>query len=96
MRKKERFQEKYPKEGSGVSEQEFPNFRNLNVIGKDMIIPKIKRIKASFCKAIGSGRMSGGGRVVSALYKESIEIWAGSQAVENFSAFPQILVHRNW
>ena len=65
MRRKERFREKHPKEGSGVSEQEFPNFRNLNVIGKDRIIPKIKRIKASFRKV--SGRRSGGDRVVSAL-----------------------------
>ena len=67
MRRKERFREKHPKEGSGVSEQEFPNFRNLNVIGKDRIIPKIKRIKASFRKAVVSGRRSGGDRVVSAL-----------------------------
>ena len=81
----ERFQERYPKEGNGANEQEFPNFRNPKVIGKDRVIPKIKRIKASFRKAVDSGRRSRGGRVVSALYKECIEIWGGSPAVDSFS-----------
>ena len=87
------FQERYPKGGSGANEQEFPNCRNPKVIGNDRVIPKIMRIKASFRKAVEEERRRGGeeerrrggGRVVSAFYKECIEIWGGSPAVDSFS-----------
>ena len=50
---------------------------------KERLLHKLKRIKLSFRKAVDSGRRSGGGRVVMALYDECYEVWAGSPAVES-------------
>ena len=81
----ERLQSRYPKENSGVDEQEYPNCSNPSVISRDKIIPKIKRIKMQFRKAVDSGRRSGGGRVALSLYDECSEIWGGCPAVESLS-----------
>ena len=81
----DRLQSRYPKENSGVDEQKYPNCSNPSVISRDKIIPKIKRIKMQFRKAVDSGRRSGGGRVVLSLYDECSEIWGGCPAVESLS-----------
>ncbi len=81
----ERLQSRYPKESSGVDAEEYPNCSDPSVITKEKIIPKIKRIKMQFRKAVDSGRRSGGGRIVLSLYEECNEIWAGSPAVESLS-----------
>ena len=77
----ERFQARYPKENTVVTEEEFPNHADPQKITKDRLISKIKRIKAGYRKAIDTCRRSGGGKVVLALYQECQEIWAGSPAV---------------
>ena len=46
---------------------------------------EVKRLKANFRKAVGSGRRSGGGKIVIGLYNERCEIWGGSPAVESIS-----------
>ena len=81
----ERFRDSYPKKESGASHEEFPKFEDTSVITKDRVASKIKRIKTSFRKAVDSGRRSGGGRVVLALYDECHEIWAGCPAVDSIS-----------
>lgn len=78
-----RLQDRYPKENSGVSAEEFPNCADPTVLRKDRIMAKVKRVKGNFRKAVDSARRSGGGRVVLALYDECNEIWAGSPAVES-------------
>ena len=81
----ERLQSRYPKESSRVDKEQYPNCSDPSVIITDKIIPKIKRIKMQFRKAVDSGRRSGGGRIVLSLYDECNEIWAGSPAVESLS-----------
>ena len=76
-----RFQAKYPKADSGVIPDEYPNCERPEKINKAKIAPKIKCITANFRKAVDSGRKSGGGRIVMALYDECHEIWSGSPAV---------------
>ena len=49
---------------------------------KDRIAAKVKKMKNGFRKAINSGRKSGGGRVVYALYDDCYAIWSGSPATE--------------
>ena len=78
-----RFQARYPNPDSGVNLDEYPNCESPEKINKAKIAPKIKRIKANFRKAVDSGRKSGGGRIVLALYDECHEIWSGSPAVES-------------
>ena len=75
----ERLEENYP---SDLTEG-FPNVGNTKVFTKERLLRKLKRIKLSFRKAVDSGRRSGGGRVVMALYDECYEVWAGSPAVES-------------
>ena len=77
----ELFHLRYPKEGSGVSPEEYLNSADPTVVSKERIVTKIKRIRNMFRKAVDSGRKSGGGRVVFSLYEECEEIWAGSPAV---------------
>ena len=81
----ERFQARYPKVDSGVSEEAFPNCNDPTAFTTERVTPKVKRLKANFRKAIDSGRRSGGGRVVLALYDECLEVWSGSPAVESIS-----------
>ena len=69
-----RFQERYPKADSGVNPDEYPNCESAEKINKAKMAPKIKRIKANFRKAVDSGRKSGGGRIVLALYDAFHEI----------------------
>ena len=75
------------KADSGVIPDEYPNCERPEKINEAKIAPKIKRIKANFRKAVDSGRKSGrksgGGRIVLALYNECHEIWSGSPAVES-------------
>ena len=78
-----RFQARYPKADSGVIPDEYPNCERPEKVNKAKIAPKIKRIKANFRKAVDSGKKSGGGRIVLALYDERHEIWSGSPAVES-------------
>ena len=82
----ERFQNAYPRADSGVSSEDFPNCENPKAIGKERIIPQVKRIKTAFRKAVNSGCKSGGGRVIADLYNEYQEIWGGSPAVKSFAA----------
>ena len=79
----ERFRASYPKKESGVDFEQFPKCEDITFITKDKVMAKIKRIKANCRKAVDSGRRSGGGRVVSFLYKECFEIWCGSPAVDS-------------
>ena len=81
----ERLQSRYPKPDSGLSEAAFPYSNDPSVFTKDRIIPKVKRLKANFRKAVDSGRRSGGGKIVMGLYNECCEIWSGSPAVESVS-----------
>ncbi len=78
------FQNNHPTKEATVNSEEFPHCEDPKTIGKGRIVPKLKRIKAGFRKAIDSKRNSGGGRVVMALYDECMEIWGGSPAVESF------------
>ena len=73
---KEIFKALYPEEES----EEFPHSKNKDEFTKERLAAKIK---TSFRKAVDSGRRSGGGRVVMALYTECYEIWAGCPAVES-------------
>ena len=52
----------------------------------ERVVSKIKRTKLGFRKAIGSGRRSGGGRVVTQFYEECLEIWSASPAVESIES----------
>ena len=79
----ERFQVQYPREGADANMEEYPNFADPSKITKERIIARLKRIKLNFRKAIDSGRRSGGGRVVLALYDECNDVWGGSPAVES-------------
>eukprot|EP00112_Aurelia_sp_Birch-Aquarium-sp1_P016380 Seg3708.3 transcript_id=Seg3708.3/GoldUCD/mRNA.D3Y31 product="hypothetical protein" protein_id=Seg3708.3/GoldUCD/D3Y31 len=79
----ERFQAQYPRGGADANMEEYPNFADPSKITKERIIPRLKRIKLNFRKAIDSGRRSGGGRVVLALYDECNDIWGGSPAVDS-------------
>eukprot|EP00794_Sanderia_malayensis_P015582 gene15582-17156_t len=56
-------------------EDAFPNVDDPSIFLKDRIIPKIKRLRANYRKAVDSGRRSGGGRIVMGLYDECSEIW---------------------
>ena len=84
----ERFLERYPSEISDASQvaNKYPNGRDKSVFTKERVVSKIKKIKLGFRKAIDSGRRSGGGRVVTQLYDECLEIWSGSPAVESMKS----------
>ena len=73
----------YPKKESVVDFEHFPKCEDVTIITKDKVMAKSKRLKANFRKAVDSDRQSGGGRVVSFLYKECFEIWCGSPAVDS-------------
>ena len=75
----ERLKENYP---SDLTEG-YPNVGKTDVFTKERLLRKLKCIKLSFRKAVDSGRRSGGGSVVMALYDECYEVWAGSPAVES-------------
>eukprot|EP00794_Sanderia_malayensis_P020624 gene20624-22659_t len=81
----ELFHTRYPKEGADFSKEQYRHISDPTVITKDKIVSKIKRIRTMFRKAVDSGRKSGGGRVIFALYDECEEIWAGSPAVNSMN-----------
>ena len=65
-----------------VDPLQFPNSKDTSIFSKDKIIAKLKRIKFCYQKAVDSGRQSRGGRVVSILFDECMELWSGYPAVE--------------
>ena len=75
------FLERYPTDPA--KESEFPNSKDKSVFSKERLIGKIKKLKLNFRKAIDSGKRSGGGRVVTNLYDECLEIWSGPPAVDS-------------
>ncbi len=76
------FQAFYPEEADSVV---FLHLATKKEFSKERLTAKIKKNKTSFRKAVDSGRQSGGGRVVFALYNECYEIWAGCPAAESIS-----------
>ena len=52
---------------------------------KDRVLLKLKSIRLNFKKALDSGRVSGGGRVVACFYDICSDIWGGSPAVEKMA-----------
>ena len=77
----EKFQDRYPKSSGAVNRSEYQHCDNPNILSKERIATKLKRLKTNFRKAIDSGRKSGGGWIVLGLYDECYQIWAGSPAV---------------
>ena len=59
---------------------EFPRGETKEEFSASKVSSKLKKMKNSFRKALDSGRKSGGGRIVSSLYQECSEIWAGCPA----------------
>ena len=68
----------YPEENC----EEFPNAGVKWKFTKERVASKIKKLKVGFRRAIDSGKKSGGGRMVGALFNECYEIWSGSPGVE--------------
>ncbi len=77
-----KFLASYPNEEKSEA---FPNSKNKEEFSKDRLTAKLNQIKTSFRKAVDSGRKSGGGRVVFALYDECCEVWAGCPAAESLA-----------
>ena len=63
-------------------DHEYPHAAELDVFTKDRILVKLKSIRLNFKKALDSGGVSGGGRVVACFYDICSEIWGGSPPVE--------------
>lgn len=61
---------------------QFPNSKDTSIFSKDKIIAKLKRIQFCYQKAVDSGRQSRGGRVVTILFDECMELWSRYPAVE--------------
>lgn len=76
------FVKSYPSE----VDDEYPHAAQLDVFTKDRVLLKLKSIRLSFKKALDSGRVSGGGRVVACFYDICSEIWGGSPAVEKMAS----------
>ena len=68
--------EAYPNEVT----DEFPRGQTKETFSGAKVSSKVKKLKNSFRKALDIGRKSGGGRIVSFLYKECSDIWAGCPA----------------
>ena len=68
--------EAYPNELT----DEFPRGQTKETLSAAKVSSKVKKLKNSFRKALDTGRKSGGGRIVSSLYKECSDIWAGCPA----------------
>ena len=68
--------EAYPNEVT----DEFPRGQTKETFSAAKVSSKVKKLKNSFRKALDTGRKSGGGRIVSSLYKECSDIWAGCPA----------------
>ena len=68
----------YPEENC----EEFPNAIVKWKFTKERVASKIMKLKLGFRRAIDSGKKSGDGRMVGALFNECYKIWSGSPAVE--------------
>ena len=76
------FVKSYPSE----VDDEYPHAAQLDLFTKDHILLKLKSIHLNFKKGLDSGRVSGGGRVVTCFYDICSEIWGGSPAVEKMAS----------
>ncbi|XP_063052345.1 uncharacterized protein LOC134446989 [Engraulis encrasicolus] len=76
------FLEKYPgEEEAARMGKEFPHPKDS--MNKQIIITKLKAIRAKYRDAVNSGRKSGHGRVVLFFYELCHEIWGGSPATQS-------------
>ena len=71
-----RLAEAYPNEVT----EEFPRGERKEDFTAAKIASKMKKMKNGFRKALDSGKKSGGGRIVSSLYQECADVWAGCPA----------------
>ena len=74
--------ERYPS-ASETNIVEFPRAGTSELLTKERIAAKLKRIRSGYKKAVDSGRRSGGGRVVLTFFDLCERVWGGSPAVES-------------
>ena len=74
--------ERYPT-ASEENTMDFPRASTPELLTKQRIAAKLKRIRGSYKKAVDSGRRSGGGRVVLTFFDLCERVWGGSPAVES-------------
>ena len=74
--------ERYPT-ASEENTTDFPRASTPELLTKQRIAAKLKRIRGSYKTAVDSGRRSGGGRVVLTFFDLCERVWSGSPAIES-------------
>ena len=72
-------------DATGANITEFPRANTPELLTKERIAAKLKRVRTGYKKAVDAGRRSGGGRVVLTFYDLCENVWGGSPAVESIS-----------